>query len=156
MVVIQTDDFDAAALIAGLRERARGRAGAMVTFIGTVRDYAPDTPTQTLFLDHYPGMCERQIESICATARDRWDILDTTVVHRVGALENGEQIVFVGVAGPHRGDAFDACEYIIDALKTRAPFWKRETLESGKEFWVEQHEADTRKTADWEQEGNEK
>lgn len=156
MIRIQTGDFDAAGLIAELRKRAGGQAGAMAVFIGMVRDYAPDAPTQTLFLDHYPGMCERQIESICAAAQARWNVIDTTVVHRTGALEKGEQIVFVGVAGPHRGDAFDACEYIIDALKTRAPFWKRETLRSGKQFWVEQHEADAQKTANWEVEGTAK
>ncbi|MDN5842889.1 MAG: molybdenum cofactor biosynthesis protein MoaE [Alcaligenaceae bacterium] len=150
MVLIQTEDFDAASLIAELRERAAGQAGAMVSFIGTVRDYAPNAPTQTLFLDHYPGMCQHEIESICAAARDRWDIIDTTVVHRMGALQRGEQIVFVGVIGPHRGEVFKACEYIIDALKTRAPFWKRETLQSGEQFWVGQHETDAQKTADWE------
>lgn len=148
-MVVQTGDFDAARLMAGLHERAQGQAGAMVSFIGTVRDYASDAPTQTLYLDHYPGMCERQIETICATAQARWNIIDTTVVHRMGALHRGEQIVFVGVISAHRGDAFDACEYIIDALKTRAPFWKRETLQSGEQFWVEQHEADAQKTADW-------
>ncbi len=147
MVIIQETDFSAADLLAQLR--GRHAAGAIVTFTGYVRDYARDTTTQTLFLEHYPGMCEREIESICATAQARWQALDTLVVHRVGHLQHKEQIVFVAVAGAHRSNAFRACEYIIDALKTRAPFWKRETLESGESFWVQQQSADADKTALW-------
>jgi molybdopterin synthase catalytic subunit len=149
MVIVQPEDFDAAQLLAALHARTAGRAGAVVNFIGTVRDYAEDAATESLFLDHYPGMCEREIKAMCATARRRWHILDSTVVHRVGELHVGEQIVFVAVASAHRGDAFRACEYIIDALKTRAPFWKRETLRSGEQFWVRQHEDDVRKTSQW-------
>lgn len=149
MVVVQTDDFSAAELLARLRARAGVPAGAIVSFIGTVRDYAEHTATRSLFLEHYPGMCEREITQLCAQAAARWDILDTLVVHRVGALSLGEQIVFVGVASVHRGQAFQACEFIIDALKTRAPFWKRETLDDGRRFWVQQAETDARKTASW-------
>uniref|UniRef100_UPI00334295DD molybdenum cofactor biosynthesis protein MoaE n=1 Tax=Castellaniella defragrans TaxID=75697 RepID=UPI00334295DD len=149
MVVVQTADFDPAALYAELQARSSGQAGAMVSFIGTVRDYAPGEATRSLFLEHYPGMCEREIQALCDTAAQRWSILDTTVVHRVGELALGERIVFVGVASAHRGDAFRACEYIIDALKTRAPFWKRETTDSGRSFWVQQDEADARKTDQW-------
>lgn len=149
MVVVQPEDFDAAQLLAALHARTSGRAGAVVSFIGTVRDYAEHAATQSLFLDYYPGMCEREIEALCATAQARWHILDTTVVHRVGELQLGEQIVFVAAASAHRGDAFRACEYIIDALKTRAPFWKRETLSTGEQFWVQQHDADADKTAQW-------
>lgn len=150
MVTVQEHDFDTAALTAALRESAAGDAGAVVTFIGYVRDYAPDAPTQTLFLEHYPGMCEREITELCETAKQRWDILDCVVVHRYGELHLKEQIVFVGVASAHRGQAFRACEFIIDTLKTRAPFWKRETLSDGKKFWVQQNESDARKTASWE------
>ena len=149
MVLVQTGDFDPAALYAALQARAGERAGALVSFIGTVRDYAPDAATRSLFLDHYPGMCEREIQALCDIAAQRWEILASVVVHRVGELSLGERIVFVGVAAVHRGQAFRACEYIIDALKTRAPFWKRETLESGRSFWVGQDEADARKTAEW-------
>lgn len=149
MVIVQEADFDVAALIDGLRSRTAGKAGALVTFTGYVRDYAPQTPTHTLFLEHYPGMCEREIETLCETARARWNVLECMVVHRVGALHNSDQIVFVAAAGPHRGDAFKACEFIIDALKTRAPFWKRETLADGRQFWVQQHEADANKTSQW-------
>lgn len=148
-VVVQTADFDVAALYAALRDGNAGQAGAIVSFVGTVRDFAPGQPTRSLFLDHYPGMCERQLQALCESAAQRWRILDCTVVHRVGELAWGEQIVFVGVVSAHRGDAFQACEYIIDALKTRAPFWKRETLDSGRAFWVRQQQADTHKTAQW-------
>jgi len=150
MVIVQEKDFDAAALTAELRAATAGKAGAIVAFTGYVRDYAPDAPTHTLFLEHYPGMCEREITELCETARQRWDILQCRVVHRVGELHHKEQIVFVGVASAHRGQAFRACEFIIDTLKTRAPFWKRETLDSGKQFWVQQRESDARKTASWE------
>lgn len=149
MVIVQTQDFDAAELLAALHRRTSGRAGAVVSFIGTVRDYAEHAATQSLFLDHYPGMCEAEIETLCATAQSRWRVLDTTVVHRVGELRLGEQIVFVAAASAHRSDAFRACEYIIDALKTRAPFWKRETLSTGEQFWVQQSDADAHKTSQW-------
>lgn len=149
MVVVQTDDFNAAELTAQLRTRTAGQAGALVTFTGYVRDYAEGQNTQTLFLEHYPGMCEREITEICTQAQQRWSVPEPVVVHRVGELGNAEQIVFVGVASAHRGDAFRACEFIIDALKTRAPFWKRETLSNGERFWVQQREADAEKTAQW-------
>ena len=149
MVVVQEADFDAKELIARLRALDGDRAGAVVTFIGHVRDFSEDQQTRVLFLEHYPGMCEREIAELCEQARERWDIGEPVVVHRVGALHRQEQIVFVGVAGPHRGDAFRACEFIIDALKTRAPFWKRETLVGGESFWVQQSQADADKTAQW-------
>lgn len=149
MVIVQEADFDAAQLLAGLRQRCAGKAGAVVTFTGYVRDYAQDAATQSLFLEHYPGMCEREIEALCDTAQSRWDVQECLVVHRVGELRNAEQIVFVAAASAHRGDAFKACEFIIDALKTRAPFWKRETLASGERFWVRQRESDAGKTSQW-------
>lgn len=147
MVIVQQADFDAARLQAELR--GRHAAGAIVTFTGYVRDYAQDAATRSLFLEHYPGMCEREVEDICAAAGARWQVLESLVVHRVGELRHKEQIVFVAVASAHRGDAFRACEYIIDALKTRAPFWKRENLAAGSSFWVSQHQADADKTAQW-------
>ena len=135
VVIVQEADFDGAALTAALREQAGAGVGGIVTFVGYVRDYAPDAPTETLFLEHYPGMCERELEDIAATARARWNLAGTVIVHRVGALSRNAQIVFVAAASAHRGDAFRGCEYIIDALKTRAPFWKSETLAGGKRFW---------------------
>lgn len=149
MVRIQTEPFDTAALIAQLQARSAGRAGAYVHFLGMVRDYSPQSSSHSLFLEHYPGMCEREIEALCARARERFGVFDTLVVHRVGELPLGDPIVFVGVASAHRGDAFRACEYIIDTLKTTAPFWKRETLASGQAFWVQQHASDAEKTAQW-------
>lgn len=149
MVLIQTADFSVQDLVDQLRRQCAGQAGAVVSFTGYVRDYTPEHPTDILFLEHYPGMCEREIESLCQQAMQRWDILNTLVVHRVGELHNSEQIVFVGVASAHRGEAFRACEFIIDTLKTRAPFWKREHLAGGESFWVEQHSADEEKTRSW-------
>lgn len=150
MVIVQEADFDGAALLAGLRERVGAEAGAIVTFTGYVRDYAPGRETDTLFLEHYPGMCERELEEIAETARQRWGLAGTVIAHRVGALSRNAQIVFVAAASAHRGDAFRGCEYMIDALKTRAPFWKRETLADGHSFWVEQREADHQRTESWE------
>lgn len=149
MISVQQADFDAAALTARLRADTEGKAGSIVTFTGYVRDYADDASTRSLFLEHYPGMCEREIESLRDQAQSRWNILDSIVVHRVGELHLKDQIVFIAVASAHRGDAFAACEYMIDALKTRAPFWKRETLASGEQFWVQQRDSDTLKTEEW-------
>lgn len=149
MVVVQPQDFDSAALVAQLRERTAGTAGALVTFTGYVRDYAPGQPTKSLYLEHYPGMCERELAEIRDTALSRWDVAEIVVVHRHGELHLKDQIVFVAVASAHRGQAFLACEYVIDALKTRAPFWKRETLSDGERFWVQQDHADAEKTEQW-------
>ena len=149
MVIVQESNFDVAQLIADLHQQHAGHDGALLSFIGYVRDFNPDASTQSLFLEHYPGMCEREITAICEAAKQRWSILDYCVVHRVGELQLGEQIVFVGVSSIHRGDAFKAGEFIIDALKTRAPFWKRETLKDGDRFWVQQRDSDLEKTQEW-------
>jgi len=150
MVIVQEADFDGAALQETMRLRCQGQAGAIVTFTGYVRDYTPEAATQTLYLEHYPGMCERELEDLAASARARWQLADTLIVHRVGALERNARIVFVAAASAHRGDAFRGCEFIIDALKTRAPFWKRETLVAGDSFWVEQKQTDHDRTQAWE------
>jgi len=148
-VMVQQHDFDSAQLTALLRTRNAGQAGAIVTFTGCVRDFAPGQTTRTLFLEHYAGMCEREIQQLCETALTRWPILDVLAVHRHGELAYGDQIVFIGVASAHRSAAFRACEYVIDALKTRAPFWKRETLADGQQFWVQaQGDATAYATAD--------
>lgn len=149
MVIVQEADFDSAALLADLRERVGAQAGAIVTFTGYVRDFSPDQATQTLFLEHYPGMCERELQDVADTARQRWQLAGTVIAHRVGALPRNAQIVFVAAASAHRGDAFRGCEYMIDALKTRAPFWKRETLSDGNSFWVEQRQTDHDRTRAW-------
>ena len=149
MVVVQHADFDAAALTAALRARAGTQAGALVCFTGYVRDYAPEASTHSLFLEHYPGMCERVIANLLDRAHARWRVLDAAVVHRVGELNIGEQIVYVGVISAHRGDAFDACHYIMDMLKTEAPFWKKETLADGQQFWVSAREHDDLASRRW-------
>ncbi len=149
MILVQEADFDSAALLAGLRAEVGAAAGAIVTFTGYVRDYAPDQATDTLYLEHYPGMCERELAEIAASAQARWPLAGTLIAHRVGALTRESQIVFVAAASAHRGDAFRACEYLIDALKTRAPFWKRETLADGSRFWVEQRTSDAERTRAW-------
>jgi len=154
MIRVQEADFDAAALLADLRATSGGEAGAVVTFTGYVRDFSPDEATATLHLEHYPGMCESVLAELAEQARERWGLTASIIVHRVGALSRGDQIVFVGVATPHRGDAFRACEFLIDALKTRAPFWKREELASGRRFWVEQKAADHERTEQWGADGN--
>lgn len=151
MILVSSADFSVAEQITALRQRTAGGAGALVSFTGYVRDYAQGQETKSLYLEHYPGMCENEILSICQEAESQWSVLDYTVMHRVGELPLSEQIVLVAVASAHRGDAFRACEYIIDALKTRAPFWKRETLADGEQFWVQQRESDAEKTAQWQQ-----
>ena len=154
MILVQETDFDTGQLIAQLHQRAQGQAGAVASFVGYVRDYSPAQQTQELFLEHYPGMCEQELDDIAQQAAQRWDIIDSTIVHRVGALSRQQQIVFVGIASAHRGDAFAACEYIMDALKTRAPFWKRETLSDGEAFWVQARSSDQQSLEKWTQPDN--
>lgn len=154
MIVVQEADFDVAALHEQVRAASAGDAGALVTFTGYVRDFAPHEPTRTLHLEHYPGMCERVLRELGEAARSRWNLAAYAIVHRVGALARTDRIVFVAAACAHRGDAFRACEYMIDALKTRAPFWKREELASGRTFWVQQKDADRQRTAGWQSSGD--
>jgi molybdopterin synthase catalytic subunit len=139
-VRIQTADFDVGAEIAALR-RGNPKVGAVASFIGTVRDVNEGDTVTEMTLEHYPGMTERAIEEIVSQARARWDVVDALVIHRVGTLRPADQIVLVVVVGSHRGDVFAACEFIMDYLKTRAPFWKKER--SGKGLrWVEARETD--------------
>ncbi|HIG43535.1 MAG: molybdopterin synthase catalytic subunit MoaE [bacterium] len=139
-VKIQREDFDLQAetrSLAGISSAV----GGVNTFIGVVRDINDNDNVSSLFLEHYPGMTEKQIKVIVAEACDRWDVIAATVIHRIGELHPGDQIVYVGVASSHRGDAFDACEYIIDYLKTRATFWKKEKTTDG-ERWLETRQSD--------------
>ncbi|MGB7543609.1 MAG: molybdenum cofactor biosynthesis protein MoaE, partial [Burkholderiales bacterium] len=121
-VRVQTRDFDVGAEIAALR-RGNPKIGAVASFIGLVRDLNDGDAVSVLTLEHYPGMTEKALEKIVAEARQRWDITDVLVIHRVGELKPADQIVLVVVAGAHRGEAFAACEFIVDYLKTQAPFW---------------------------------
>ncbi|RYF58612.1 MAG: molybdenum cofactor biosynthesis protein MoaE [Comamonadaceae bacterium] len=151
MILVTQDDFDTGAVVQDVRARTAGQAGALVTFTGYVRDYASDAGTRSLFLDYYPGMCENELQAIADQAAARWNVQDAAIVHRAGELALGEQIVLVVVASAHRGDAFAACEFIMDALKTRAPFWKRETLADGSSFWVQARESDLARTRRWDE-----
>ncbi len=146
-VRVQIEDFDIAREIAALRA-ANPKVGAVASFIGTVRDVNDGTPVATLTLEHYPGMTEKALESIVAEARSRWRIIDATVIHRVGELKPLDQIVLVVVVGEHRGDAFAACEFLMDYLKTRAPFWKKEETPEGSR-WVDARGSDDVAAGRW-------
>jgi molybdopterin synthase catalytic subunit len=139
-VRVQTQDFDAGLELAQLR-RARKDVGAVVSFIGQVRDFNEGDTVSQLSLEHYPGMTEKALAAIAAQAQSRWDIVDTLIIHRVGTLQPLDQIVLVAVSGAHRGEAFKACEFIMDALKTEAPFWKKEVTASG-ERWLDAKDSD--------------
>jgi len=139
-VRIQTEDFDAGAEIAALRA-GNPTVGAVASFVGVVRDRNDGDAVATLTLEHYPGMTEKAIEAIVGEARSRWAIIDVAVIHRVGELKPLDQIVLVVVAGAHRGNAFAACEFIMDYLKTRAPFWKKEQTPDGVR-WVDARASD--------------
>lgn len=152
-VSVQEADFDvgaeAEALAAG-----RPEVGAVASFVGYVRadklagESAEDQAVSAMTLEHYPGMTEKSLEAIVAEAESRWSLLGVRVIHRFGRLVPGDRIVFVGVAGSHRGEAFAACEFIMDYLKTRAPFWKKEdTPEGGR--WVDAREADDAAAEKW-------
>lgn len=139
-VRIQTADFDVSAEIAALRG-GNPRVGAVASFIGVVRDINEGGAVAGMTLEHYPGMTEKAIEEIVVQAKARWDILDALVIHRVGTLKPTDPIVLVVVTGGHRGEAFAACEFIMDYLKTRAPFWKKEQTPQGTR-WVESRATD--------------
>lgn len=146
-VSVQTADFDVAAEVARLRGGDTG-VGAVATFIGTVRDASEASGVSALELEHYPGMTERAIEAMIDEAQRRFDIRGARVVHRVGPLEPGDQIVLVVVAASHRHAAFQACEFLMDFLKTQAPFWKKETTPEGAR-WVDARSSDDVALARW-------
>lgn len=134
-VRVQTQDFDTGFELSQLRN-ARKDTGAVVSFIGQVRDLNDGDNVSQLTLEHYPGMTEKALEAIVSQAQNRWDIFDAIVIHRVGTLQPTDQIVLVAVSSAHRGEAFKACEFIMDYLKTEAPFWKKELTSQG-ERWVD-------------------
>ena len=146
-VRVQTEDFDIGAEIAALRA-GDPRVGAVASFIGTVRDVNEGAGVATMTLEHYPGMTEKALEEICAQARSRWDILELLVIHRFGELKPLDQIVLVAVTSAHRGEAFAACEFVMDYLKTRAPFWKKEVTPQGAR-WVDARASDDDAAARW-------
>ena len=146
IIRIQAADFDIAAVS---RELLAGRSdvGAIASFIGLVRDIESD-PLQQMTLEHYPGMTEKALQGIAEKAQARWQVADLAIIHRIGALKPADQIVMVSVLSAHRGDAFAACEFIMDYLKTDAPFWKKETSEQGSK-WVEARKSDLSAQKKW-------
>lgn len=146
-IAVQAEDFDLNQLYTGLR-CASGANGAIVTFTGLVRELSNTTQLQALYLEHYPGMTEKALQSIVDQARERWPLGQVTLIHRIGRLALNEQIVFVGASSPHRADAFAAVEFMMDYLKQDAPFWKKEITSSG-EHWVEQKTSDLAAAKRW-------
>ena len=147
LIRVQENDFDISAEITALR-KGDPRVGAVVTFLGTVRDLNDGSQVKEMTLEHYPGMTEKALEEIVAQAKSRWDIYQALVIHRVGPLLPEDQIVLVAVTSAHRGEAFSACEFIMDYLKTAAPFWKKEeTPEGGR--WVDARVTDETAMARW-------
>jgi molybdopterin synthase catalytic subunit len=144
---VQTQDFDLGKEVAELRA-GKPQVGAVVAFVGTVRDMNDGAGVSEMELEHYPGMTEKALEDIVAQAQARWSIFDALVIHRVGPLHPLDQIVLVAVTSAHRGEAFAACEFIMDFLKTQAPFWKKEQTAQGAR-WVDARVADDEALAKW-------
>ena len=147
-VEIQTEPFDIAAIQDQLRAE-NPAIGALVSFVGLMRDINEGDPVSRMTLEHYPGMTEKALQAIVDEAGERWDLLGIRVVHRVGELSPLDPIVMVAVASAHRGEAFRACEFVIDYLKTRAPFWKKELTPEG-ERWVDARHGDSEAQRRWE------
>lgn len=145
---VQAEDFDVGAEYAAMT-RGRSSIGGVTMFVGLVRDIAGGEAVSAMTLEHYPGMTEKQLAAIEAEARGRWPLDDVLIVHRYGRLEPGEQIVLVMTASAHRDAAFESCRFLIDWLKTKAPFWKLEATPEG-ERWVEAKESDDEAASRWE------
>lgn len=146
-VRVQTEDFDAGFEIRQLSQ-ARKDIGAVVSFLGLVRDLNDGDAVSQLTLEHYPGMTEKSLQAIIDQAKARWRIIDALIIHRVGTLQPNDQIVLVVATSAHRGDAFTACEFMMDYLKTEAPFWKKEVTPQGT-HWVEAKSADDEARERW-------
>ncbi|WP_250451698.1 molybdopterin synthase catalytic subunit MoaE [Caballeronia sp. ATUFL_M2_KS44] len=146
-VRVQETDFDLSAEVAALRAE-NPKVGAVACFIGTVRDLNEGSAVETMELEHYPGMTEKSLEGIADQARERWPGSDVLIVHRVGKLKPLDQIVLVATTAMHRAEAFESCAFVMDYLKTQAPFWKKEKTERG-ERWVDARESDDAALARW-------
>ena len=146
---VQTADFDLSTEVAQLRA-ANPMVGAVVAFVGTVRDMNDGQSVAAMELEHYPGMTEKALDNIIVQARARWALFETLIIHRIGPLLPQEQIVLVAVSSAHRGEAFAACEFIMDYLKTDAPFWKKESTPAGAR-WVDARSTDTAALEKWAQ-----
>lgn len=147
-VRVQTEDFDVSQEMLLLRQK-NPKVGAVASFVGVVRDLNDGDEVSALTLEHYPGMTERSLEEIVSEAKSRWNIYDALIIHRVGTLLPLDQIVLVLVTSAHRGESFKACEFLMDYLKTRAPFWKKEQTSSG-ERWVDARTTDSVAAMRWE------
>ena len=147
LISVQQADFDVSVISKELCKNRRD-IGAITSFCGQVRDKSPDQNLLALELEHYPGMTEKALSAIGEQALARWDIDDLAMIHRVGRLQPGENIVLVVVISAHRKDAFEACEFLMDYLKTQAPFWKKEITRSG-EHWVEFKQSDQQASERW-------
>jgi len=146
-VTIQHEDFDVATEMGALRASSNN-VGAIVSFVGLVRDLSYDEMVENIYVEHYPGMSEKALNKIIDEAKQRWDVLGVRVIHRVGTLGPNDQIVLVATASSHRGHAFSSCEFIIDYLKTDAPFWKKEVKPQGGE-WVVTKDSDIQRMERW-------
>ncbi|HSF47384.1 MAG TPA: molybdopterin synthase catalytic subunit MoaE [Burkholderiales bacterium] len=146
-VRVQAEPFDVGREIERLHQD-NPKIGAIASFIGLVRDVNEGDPIRSLTLEHYPGMTETSLNEIVKQAKERWNLIDVVVIHRIGALQPTDQIVLVAVASAHRGEAFAACEFLIDYLKTRAPFWKKEETPAGAR-WVEARSSDDEAAGRW-------
>lgn len=146
-VIVQAEDFDVPAFYEALKADAP-QIGAIVTFTGLVREFNDDTAVQGLYLEHYPGMTEQVMETLIDEAAKRWPIINAIIVHRIGELKPADQIVFVGVNSAHRDAAFAAAEYLMDILKTKAPFWKREIRPEGGK-WLDAKASDDERATRW-------
>ena len=146
-ILVQTEAFDLGAEVDAMRA-GRTDIGAIASFVGLARDLNEGSGVQAMTLEHYPGMTEKALAALVEDANARWTLLDVTVIHRVGRLLPGDPIVLVAVASQHRGEAFDACEFIMDYLKTQAPFWKKEQTAEGAR-WVEAKATDDKAAERW-------
>ena len=153
MIRVQREDFDLGAELAAL-SRDNPKVGGLTAFVGLVRDMAGETEVEAMTLEHYPGMTERQLERIEAEAQERWPLEASLIIHRYGRLEPGDQIVLVAAASAHREAAFEACHFLIDWLKTKAPFWKLEDTPEGPR-WVEARDSDGAASERWRDPGSE-
>jgi len=150
MIAIQTEDFDISQLYRQLSDNQLNPHGygAIVTFVGRVRDFNQQQNIAAMTLEHYPGMTEKSLEQIVNQATERWSISEPIIIHRVGELFPGDQIVYIGVASAHRKAAFEACEFLIDYLKIKAPLWKKEQTDNGNQ-WVDARETDQGAATRW-------
>ncbi len=157
MISVQTEDFDFPLEYQQLRERSL-QSGAIVMFVGLVRDFSENTQVSSMTLEHYPGMTENVLNNIAEQARQRWPLDGIRIIHRVGELHATDQIVLVGVSSAHRIAAYEASQFIMDILKTEAPFWKKESTKTQQgeagERWVDAKVSDSKQAEDWQELGD--